>query len=249
MNVIGQIKLNYTEDFKIACKINNLRHEELLQFFIDRVSFYAFIGGDMEAAYLWATNVTVDCIGELENSVAETVKDQKIREISLKYIRMLTSLNLEIDGDKRLVSQRSISIMKEWSLEMFAVTNYLNWVETPFGEKLRLTFDFNLLCSMNGINIDQHLQYFINHISLAKERAVNLFQTPKTDASTALLLLLVSSHEEIKDRILPNQDLYKKYGLWLLKLDRKQREENNLENRIYNYRIFYRDWYNALLKE
>lgn len=249
MDVIGQIKLNYTEEFKIACKINNLKHEELLQFFIDHVSFYAFIGGDMEVAYLWGTTVTVDCIGEVENTVAETVKDQHIREISLKYIRMLTSLNLETAGDKKVLSQRSISIMKEWSLEMYSVAHYLNWVETPFGDRLRLNFDFNLLCSMNGISIDQHLQYFINHISLAKERAVNLFQTLKTDPSTALLLFLVSSHEEIKDRILPNQDLYKKYGLWLLKLDRKQREENNLENRIHNYRIFYRDWYNALLQE
>ncbi|PIH00455.1 hypothetical protein CS542_04535 [Pedobacter sp. IW39] len=41
-----QIKLNYSE-FKIACKINNLKPEELLQYFISYV-FYAFIGGNMK---------------------------------------------------------------------------------------------------------------------------------------------------------------------------------------------------------
>jgi len=248
MDVIGQIKLNYTEDFKIACKINNLKHEELLQYFIDHVSFYAFIGGDMELPYLWATTVSIDC-KEVMGKKVEAVKDQRIQKISLRYIKMLTALHIEEDLSEGAVSAKSISLMKKWAVEMGPLTNYPAGIETSDGERLKLTFDLNLICSMNGINVQHLLQYFIDKISLANERAVNLIQPVKTDPSTAVLLLLVSGHEEVRNKILPHQEIYKKYGLWLLKLDKKQKEENNLENRIRNYSAFYLEWYNALSKE
>lgn len=248
MDVIGQIKLSYTEDFKIACKINNLEHERLLQYFIDHVSFYAFIGGDMELPYLWATTVSIDC-KEIMGKKVEAVKDQGIQKISLKYIKMLTALNIEEDLSASAASAKSISLMKTWAAEMGPLANYPAGIQTSSGEELKLTFDFNLICSMNGVSVQHQLQYFIDKISLANERAVNLIQPVKTDPSTAVLLLLVSRHEGVRDKILPHQELYKKYGLWLLKLDKKQKEENDLENRIRNYSAFYLEWYNALSKE
>jgi len=249
MDVIGQIKLNYTEDFRIACKINNLKQEELLQYFIDHVSFYAFIGGDMDPAYLWATTVSIDCKDVLGSQV-EAVTDKRIQDISLKYIKKLTALNLETDLSRDIECKKSIALMNEWSGEMLSLTNYVNKAEeTSLTGPLSLSFDFNLVCGMNGISTENQLQYFIDNISLAKDRAVNLLQTVKIDPSTAVLLFLISNHEGVKNKILPHQEIYKKYCLLLLKLDKKQKEESSLENRIHNYSAFYLDWYNALNEE
>lgn len=247
MDVKEQIKLNYPEEFRIACKINNLRHAELLQYFIDHVSFYAFIGGEMDLPYLWATTVSIDC-KEVRGKEVEVVADQKIREVSLKYIKKLTALTQKDDLGKSSQTLKSNALMKEWSAEMFDLTDYQKVCHTEAGEVFSITFDFNLLCRMNGIDINLLLQYFIDHISLARERAVNLLKEVKMDPSTAVLLIQVAHHEDVKNRVLPHQEIYKQYGLRLLKLDKKQKEEKDLEIRIKNYSDFYREWYHALNK-
>ncbi|QNK62159.1 hypothetical protein H7F33_16660 [Pedobacter sp. PAMC26386] len=247
METKRQIRLNYTQEFKIACKINNLRHEELLQYFISHVSFYAFIGGSMEAIYLWATTVCID-FKEEYGGEAHPVTDQRIQEVSLKYIKKLTALNMDHGSPKTIAYYKNVFIMKEWASEMLPITDYEAAVETVDGGLLQLTFDFNLVCRMNGTQIQGLLQYFINKVSLARERALNLHKIVKTDPGTAFLLLLVSHHDSLRNRVVPQQEMYKKYALQLLKLDEKQGGEVRLENKIRNYNIFYLEWYNALNK-
>lgn len=246
MNVTGKIKLNYTQEFRVACKINNLKQDELLQYFVNHVSFYAFIGGDMRAIYLWATTVCIDCKEKLGGTI-KTISNPEIKEISLKYIKKLTALSIEPGLSKHLEAGKSIMLMKEWADEMMPLTDYPEYIYIEAEKVLKLTFDFNLLCRMNGFESESLLQYFIDNISLAKERAVNLFQMVKTDPSTAVLLMMANSNE-IKNKILPQQDLYRKYGLLLLELDQQQKEESNLIKRINNYGIFYQEWFKAMNK-
>lgn len=247
MHVVEKIRLQYPADYAIACKINNLKHAELLQYFIDHVSFYAYIGGKMDSVYLWATAVVTEFKVE-EHQKAPPATDPRIREISLKYLRILTSLSEETLPLGESETRRSLSVMKSWSEEMFPFTNYKKHIETFTGEKLDLTFDFNLLCSVLAMSSDQLLQYFINHISLTKDRVENLFGTGRTTPAMAVLLLLVSSHEETKSRFLPHQEIYKKFGLALIKLDRKQYSEADPEKRIAVYDAFYLEWFETLMK-
>lgn len=245
METKRQIKLNYTQEFKIACKINNLKPEELLHYFISYVSFYAFIGGNMEPMYLWATTACID-FKEAHGGQPQPVNDHRIQEICLKYIKKLTTLNMSSGTYKIIAHYKIVSLMKEWSSEMLPITDYELEIQTDDGNLLELTFDFNLVCRMNGTKIQELLQYFINQISLARERALNLRQVVKTDPSTAFLLLLSSNHESLRNKILPQQDMYKKYAAQLQKLDEKLEWESNLENKIRNYNKFYLAWYNAL---
>jgi hypothetical protein len=238
-----QIELSYTEDFVIACTINNLNYTELLQYFIDHVSFYGFIGGDVAAAYLWATTVCIESREDIGREV-KVVTDKTVKQISLKYIQMLTALIRQTDH--LATETKSRELMKAWSGEMLFLTNYLGNVELAGTAKLSLSFDFNLLCSMSGITIQEQLQYFIDHISLARQRASSLLHGTNNDPSTALLLSWVSSDKKVKGKLLPQQHIYRKYGLQLLKLDITQREESDLATRILNYRAFYQDWYHAL---
>jgi hypothetical protein len=245
MNATGQIKLDYPEEFRIACKINNLRYDELIQYFIDHVSFYAFIGGDMEAPFLWATAVGIECKESLSKPV-ETITDPRIQEISLRYIRQLTALHLETDFSASIETSKSAALMKAWSLEMLPLTDYCTKLRTEDDHIFSLTFDFNLVCRLNGLDAELLLQYFMNSISLARERAVNVIEEMKITPGIAVLLILVGHHDEVKNRVLPQQEVYRKYGLLLLKLDKKQRTEYNLEKRVEAYSAFYREWYNAL---
>lgn len=245
METKRQIKLDYTQEFKIACKINNLRPEELLQYFISYVSFYAFIGGNMEAMYIWATTACID-FKEVHGGQSQQVNDHRIQEICLKYIKKLTALNMSSGASKMIAHYKIVSLMKKWSSEMLPITDYELEIETVDGYQLELSFDFNLVCRMNGTEIQELLQYFIDRISLARERALNLYQVVKTDPSTAFLMLLSSKHESFRNKILPQQEMYKKYAAQLQKLDERLEGESDLENKIRNYNKFYLAWYNAL---
>ncbi|SEB12274.1 hypothetical protein [Pedobacter hartonius] len=246
MNTKGQIKLNYPDEFRIACKISNLKHEELIQYFIDQVSFYAFIGGNMEPAHLWATTVSIECKEFWNKIPVETISDPLVQEISLKYIRKLTALSLEAGLTKNEETSTSISFMNEWSAELIPLTDYEPDITTTKGEVFNLTFDFNLVCRLHGIHTDLLLQYFVDNISLARERATNVIEEIGINPSVAVLLILVSYHDDVKHRILPHQEIYRKYGLQLLQLDKKQKSENDFESRVESYSAFYREWYNAL---
>ena len=239
------MKLNFTEDFKIACKINNLKHEELIQYFVDHVSFYTFIGGEMGPVNQWATKVCIDCENVFDG-IVDRENDNEIRRISLKYIKKLTALSLgdEITAEEKMM--HSGVLIEQWSQEMSPLTNYKKELDLGEGKLLYLTFEFSLLCKMNGVIFEQLIQCFIDSISLAKERAVNLHEMVEINSGMAVLLLILISNNEVKNRIMPHQEIYKKYGLGLLKLDKKQREEFNLQNRIDAYRSFYLEWYNAL---
>jgi hypothetical protein len=245
MSAIKQIKLNYPDEFRIACRINNLRYEELIQYFIDHVSFYAFIGGDIEPPFLWATAVSIEC-KEVLNQPIETITDPRIQEISLRYIKQLTALHLDANISTGAESSKSSSLMKAWSLEMLPLTDYVMDLHTEDGHFFSLTFDFNLVCRLNGIAAELLLQYFMDGISLARERAVNVIEQIKITPAVAVLMILIGNHEEVKNRVLPQQEIYKKYGLRLLKLDKKERKESDLQTRIQAYSGFYREWYDAL---
>ena len=239
------MKLTYTEDFKIACKINNLKHEELLQYYIDHVSFYAFIGGETDLVYHWANQVNIECEKIFDGVTDEHVNDS-IQKIILKYVKQLAGLSINDKLSKEDKIESSVVIMKAWSIEMIPLINYERQFNIGDGHLLDLTFDFNLLCRVNGISLTQSLQWFIDNISLARERSINLLDTVKTNPSMAVLLLVIISNNEIKDRIMPHQEIYKKYGLQLLKLDKKQRQEPNIRERTNVYSAFYLDWYNTL---
>jgi hypothetical protein len=245
MSAIGQIKLNYPEEFRIACKINNLRYDELIQYFIDHISFYAFIGGTMEPPFLWATAVSIDCKEAFDKPVA-SITDPQIQEISLRYIRQLTALQLGSNVSRSAETSKSVSLMKAWSSEMIPLTDYAIGLRTQDNHCFTLTFDFNLVCRLNGIEAELLLQYFMDSISLARERAVNVIEQVKVTPAIAVLMILIGDHEEVKNRVLPQQEIYKKYGLQLLKLDKKQIKEADLESRIKTYSAFYREWFNAL---
>ena len=247
MDTKGKIKLNYPDEFRIACKINNLKHEELVQYFIDHVSFYAFIGGEMDPQYMWATTVNIDC-KEVSGESVSPISNVAMQEISLRYIKALTSLIGEDNLGASEGTARSTQVMKDWSVEMLPLTDYQDNIYTDSGDVFSLTFDFNLLCRLNGLSIGKLLQYFIDHVSLARERALNINNDFKTDASTAVLLILLGGHGDLKNRELPHQETYKKCGLKLLRLDKQQRGEDQAEKRIINYSTFYKEWYDELLK-
>jgi hypothetical protein len=245
MKAIGQINLNYPEDFRIACKINNLRHDELVQYFIDHISFYAFIGGAMEPPFLWATAVSIECKDAMHKPVA-TITDPQVQEISLRYIRQLTALQLQTDFSRTEESSKSISLMKAWSSEMIPLTDYVIELHNQDNHCFSVSFDFNLICRLNGFEAELLLQYFIDHISLARERAVNVIEQSKVTPAVAVLMLLIGNHQDFKNRVLPQQEVYKRFGLQLLKLDKKQKKEFDLESRIKTYSTFYREWFNVL---
>jgi len=247
MDSKGRDQLALTEDFRVACTISNLKHEEVLQYFINRVSFYAFNGGEMEAVSLWATSIMVDCKKET-GAVVEAVMDKKVQRISLKYILLLGDLNDNTYLSTVDKMKESFLLMKEWEADMAPLVKYPVSFELDEYRSLVLTFDFNLLCRMNGITPVQILQYFVNKISLARERALNLLEFVETNSCMSLFGMMKLSLAAKKNKIPIHQEIHKCYAEKLNLLDQRLKDEINIEKRILVYRTFYAEWYNALRK-
>ncbi|QNK62158.1 hypothetical protein H7F33_16655 [Pedobacter sp. PAMC26386] len=242
-----RVRLNYTEDFRVACTINNLKHEEVLQFFINKVSFYAFNGGEMGAVSLWSTSIVVDCKAAVHGET-QAVTDRKVKRISLKYILMLGELNDNAYLSTVDKMKESYLLMKEWENDMLPLVDYSTSFQLEHDRSLFLTFDFNLLCRMNGIVAEQVLQYFMNNISMACDRAINLIDFVETNSCMSLFGMMRLSLGDQKNRIPIHQEIHKWYGEKLLLLDDRLKKEENLDKRIAVYRAFYKEWYNSLRK-
>lgn len=245
MDSKGQFGLTYTDDFSIACAINNLKPVDLLQYLINRASFYAFNGGEMEAVTLMATKVIVDCNSD-SNAEVLAVSNRKEQFVSLKYIGLLSDLNFKDDLSAVAKMKEGFYLMKEWENELISIVDYPKTYEIDETHFLILTFDFNLLCRVNGVSQQQVLQYFINQISLPKDRAENIPVQEKTNAGMALFQLFLLSRSMKVNSVL--QDIHEWHSERLLSLDERLKKEGNIEKRISIYRAFYAEWYQTLKK-
>jgi len=245
MDAKGEFGLTYTEDFRIACAINYLKQEEVLQYFINRVSFYAFNGGEMEAAALWATHILVDC-KNLTGAEVVAVTNRKVQRIAIKYISLLSDLNVNTYLSTVDKMKESFYMMQEWEAEMlplvdFPRTFYLN--EEIF---LVLTFDFNLLCRMNGLHPQQVLQYFIDQISVARQRALNLVDFAGSNASMSLFSIMQLSRSMKQNKLPVQKEIEGWFKQQLLALDETLRDEPDIDRRVATYRELYAEWYHTL---
>lgn len=247
MDVNGEFGLVYTEDFKVACAINYLKQVDVLQYFIDKVSFYAFNGGEMEAVTMWATNIVIDC-KEAYNAKIIAVNDKRIQRISIKYIGELSDLRMNSDLSTVDKMKESSSLVQEWEAEMGPIANYPKTFQLSEEQFLILTFDFNLLCKMNGVAPAEVLQYFINQISLAKQRAAKLMEVIDTNSCMAFFGMMLLSRTMQKNRLPVQKDVQDLYAERLLSLDERLRKEHTLEKKISVYRAFYMEWYHTLMK-
>jgi len=248
MEAEGQFGVKYTEDFTIACTINNLEHEAVLQYFIDRVSFYAFNGGDVEAVSLWATHIVLDCKRKAGAQIVP-VKDKRIQKISLRYIRLLSDLinNIHLSTVEKM--KESISLMREWEAEMPPNAEYPTTFFTDQHKSVLLTFDFNLLCNMNGIVVQQVLQFFIDEISFPRQRAVPLSATSGSSASMSFFEMMLMSRSMQRTKNRGQQEIDQLYNEQLLQLDETLKDESDEDRRLTAYREFYTKWYNSLRKK
>lgn len=247
MDSKGKFGLNYTEDFRVACAINGLKHSNVLQYFVNKVSFYAFNGGEMEPLILWATDIVIDCKEDADIQVAAE-KDGRVRRTALKYILLLNDLSEDMrisDTDK---VKESEGVIKEWAEELLPHDDYPEAFQLENSELVNLTFDFCLVCRMNGLSVQQVLQYYMDHISLPREKAVNIFEMVDTHPCMAFFGTMMFSQSEKIKRIPIQQEIQKVYSERILSLDEVLREEEDVEKRMSVYRSFYAEWYNALRK-
>lgn len=247
MNEKGEFGLIYAEDFTVACAINHLKREEVLQYFINRVSFYAFNGGEMEAVALWATDIVIDC-KEAYGSHIIPVTDKKVQRISVKYIMLLSELSESNHLSTVDKMKESFYLMQEWETEMMPLVDYPKTFQLDDDRFLIFTFDFNLLCRMSGVGPEQVLQYFIDHISLARQRAKNLLEPVETDSTMSLFGMMLLSRSMQKNKLPVQQEVQQWYSERLQELDERLKKEAVLDKRISVYRAFYAEWYHKLMK-
>lgn len=247
MDFKGQFRLNYPEDFRVACTINNLKYEDVLQYFVDKVSFYAFNGGEMEPVILWATDIIIDCSETIDEKIVPE-NNQKVRRIALKYILLLNDLAEGTKLSHTAKVKESVKLMNEWEQELRPYITDSEIFLLDETTAVKITFDFKQVCKMNGISVLQALQYYTDHISLPTDRAVNLLEYVETHPCMALFGTMMFSNSAKIERLPVTKGIQLSFAERLLTLDETLKEEEKVEKRISRYRTFYAEWSDALRK-
>ena len=197
---------------------------------------------------MWATHIVLDCKRKAGAKVVP-VKDKRIQKISLRYIRLLSNLinNVHLGTIEKM--KKSISLMSEWGAEMPPNAEYPTTFFTDQHKSVLLTFDFNLLCNMNGIVVQQVLQFFIDEISFPRQRAVPLSATSGSSASMSFFEMMLMSRSMQRTKNRAQQEIDQLYNEQLLQLDETLKDESDEDRRLNAYREFYTKWYNSLRKK
>lgn len=240
-----QSRLNYTEDFSVACRINGINCDEMLQYFINKVSFYVYNGGEMDAAAMMATRIILECKEE-KGSKLEPLTDKKVKRLFLKHILLLSKLadNSHLSTLEKI--QESYYLMEEWAQEAMPLVNYETTLPVEEGF-VSISFDFNLLCKINGLEIITPLQYFIDRMSLAVDRAVRLHHDVQPERSMALLEMRIMATNRSAPII--STEIHERYMDKLKDLDGWLSDVDDVEVRIKAYRNLYREWCEMLYKQ
>jgi hypothetical protein len=199
----------------------------------------------MEALALWATRIIVDCKERVHAEVVP-LNNRRLQRISIKYISLLSDLMDNPYHSTVDKMKESFYIMEEWEAEMMPLMDFPKTFYLDEERFLILTFDFNLLCRMNGLNPQQVLQYFIDMISMARDRALKIRNVSDTDACMALFGMMKMSRSMKQHRLPVQQDIQQWYQEQQPELDEKLKFEPDLQLRVCAYREFYAEWYYTL---
>lgn len=234
------LPLQFPENFKVAVVINNLDIEYVLQEFIDSTSFYQFYSQKIDSFHNQINDGVLDLIHQYQQDYS-TLKVANSHDVSFKYLKQIHDLKSDMQlSDAQKIACSSI-LMKEWENEQLPVLELPDILILEQNKSVKISFEFNMMCSLCRMKPEHALTQFMSQISIAKIQAYNQFDQESSYRNMPYLAI---------DNVPVTQlEIRKKYENKFTALHVKMSKVKSFAKRLVAYQDFYDQWYNELILE
>lgn len=156
-------------EFKIACATYDLHIPEVLQLFIDHVSFYDSLSQKSDDLYRSATNTLLNYSISIRRETSTSFLKQ--REPILKYIREVIRIATTPAQTHTKKRKMCVPFVKKIYQIMDRTITRDTTLILDEGITLELKMDFCLLCELHNCTPEEYLEHFMSNISLPNTHA------------------------------------------------------------------------------
>ncbi|AOM77255.1 hypothetical protein [Pedobacter steynii] len=156
-------------EFKIACATYHLPVAEVLQQFIDHISFYDSLSYKSNDSYRFATNTLLSYPQPTVQGMNPAFR--KSREAIIKYIRQIVQMSVKPGTVELKRRKLCIPIIKKIFQLMERGHTASGTLQLDETTSLQLGMDFCIMCETHNCPPQHYLQHFMNQISLPETHA------------------------------------------------------------------------------
>ncbi|WP_316821652.1 hypothetical protein [Pedobacter gandavensis] len=232
-------------DFKIACATYQLSIPEVLQFFIDHVSFYDSLSQKSDDLFRAATNTLLHYSVSIHRESSTSL--HKYRLVILKYIQEMIKI-ATISKQTQSKKRKRAALLVKRVYEIIDRTKAQNTkLILEEGIVLQLSMDFCLLCEIHNCAAEEYLEYFMSKISLPVTHAqVGLNCIVENQAMGFFYKSLDSF--KVSDANSAHRNLQVLFIDKIQELHLQLFIIRNFEKRVEKYQELYQDYYQKLLE-
>ncbi|SHF10083.1 hypothetical protein [Pedobacter caeni] len=155
--------------FKIACATYHLAIPEVLQLFIDHISFYDSLSHKSDDCYRLATNTLLRYVHPNIEGMSPAFR--KNREAVIKYIREIIQMSVRPGIVENKRRKLCIPIVKKIFRLMEPNVTAAGKIQLYGDTILPLSMDFAIMCETHNCSPETYIQYFMDQISLPETHA------------------------------------------------------------------------------
>lgn len=238
--------INVPLEFQIACTIRHIKVHDLLQTFINHVSFYASINKGNIPGYREATDVM--SIYSIRYHNKDNQMSFTNKEHALKCIKDILAIGVKRGMNENKKRIKCIPIVKQ----LYRLTEHHNSTDKIYlDENHALTFteDFSLMCDTHRHYPKEYLEYFMSRISLADADARVSLNKIDENPAMAFYELVLNGLGNLFPETLHLTELEANFIDSIQKFHYEVFLIRDLDERRSAYQEFYLDYYNKLINQ
>lgn len=156
-------------EFKIACTTYHLAVPEVLQLFIDHISFYDSLSYKSKDCYRYATNTLLSHPHPPVEGISPAF--QTNREAIIKYVREIVQMSVRPRTAEIKRRKLCIPIVKKIFNLMEPKLTSSQTLQLDEANSLQLGMDFCIMCETHNCHPKVYLQHFMDQVSLPETHA------------------------------------------------------------------------------
>jgi hypothetical protein len=238
-------------EFRIACLLNNFKIQDVLQAYINHVSFFCTLYNSKLSGFSEATYITSEySVGNKDNQ-QQTDEDKPAinRMVAVKYIRQMVALSLKTQFTETIRLKQSKKMVNKLfsAIESFKYCPEKLYIDEE--SIIVFTKDFRIICEIHNIYPKAYLEHFMNKVSWAEAHARVDLDADTMDSGLLFFIKLTNGLGNLKRQEIEITDAVLEYIDEAEQLRAKHYLVRNLEQRIAIYREFFLEHYNRIINQ
>ncbi|RQO64507.1 hypothetical protein DBR43_32495 [Pedobacter sp. KBW06] len=156
-------------EFKIACATYHLAIPEVLQLFIDHISFYDSLSHKSKDCYRFATNTLLSHPHPPIEGISPAF--QTNRDAIIKYVREIVQMSVRPRTPEIKRRKMCIPIVKKIFNLMEPKVTTSRTLQLDEANTLQLGIDFSIMCETHNCRPEVYIQHFMDQVSLPETHA------------------------------------------------------------------------------